>query len=49
MSNLSERQYEKGLSLHNTERYIPHMSLSIRNGYLYLAVTLYTYLFNYLL
>lgn len=25
MSNLSERQYEKGMSIHNTECYIPHL------------------------
>ena len=33
MSNLSERQYDKGLSLHNTERNIPHMLVYLCNHY----------------
>lgn len=31
--NLSERQYEKGLSIHNTERYLPHMLVFLCSNY----------------
>ena len=46
-SNLSHLQYEKRLSIHHTERYLPHMPIYLRNGYIYLVVRLYTYLYFY--
>lgn len=33
MSYISERQYEKGLSIHNTERYLPHMLVFLCSNY----------------
>lgn len=32
-SNISERQYEKGMSIHNTERNLPHMLVYLCNHY----------------
>lgn len=43
MFNLSHRHYEKRLSLHNTECYIPHMLVYLCICYFYLAVLLYAY------
>ena len=36
--NLSHQHYEKGLSIHHTERYIPHMLVYLCNLYGYYKI-----------